>query len=59
MFRRLLASTRFLILLPIVGTFLAALGLMVFETIALALRLLDFLQGTPSRPRTSRFWRWA
>jgi uncharacterized membrane protein YqhA len=45
MFRRLLASTRFIILLPIVGTFLAALGLMVFETIALVARLLDLIQG--------------
>lgn len=45
LFRRLLVSTRFLILLPIIGTFVAALGLMVFETIALALRLLDILQG--------------
>lgn len=47
MFRRLLASSRFLILLPIVGTFLAALGLMVFETIALAVRLFDLLHGGP------------
>lgn len=45
MFRRLLASTRFIILLPIIGTFLAALGLMVFETIALVARLLDLIQG--------------
>lgn len=45
MFRRLIASTRFIILLPIVGTFLAALGLMVFETIALVARLLDLIQG--------------
>jgi len=47
MFRRLLASSRFLILLPIVGTFLAALGLMVFETIALAVRLFDLMHGSP------------
>ena len=46
LFRRLLVSTRFLIPLPIIGTFVAALGLMVFETIALALRLLDILQGS-------------
>jgi uncharacterized membrane protein YqhA len=46
MFRRLLAMSRFTVLLPIVGIFLAAFGLMIFESITLAVRLIDLIHGS-------------
>jgi uncharacterized membrane protein YqhA len=45
-FRRLLAMSRFTVLLPIVGIFLAAFGLMVYESITLAARLFDLIHGS-------------
>jgi uncharacterized membrane protein YqhA len=46
MFRRLLALSRFTVLLPIVGIFLAAFGLMIYESITLAARLFDLVHGS-------------
>ena len=45
MLRRLLAATRYLILIPITGIFVAACGLMVYEAIVLITTLQDLLLG--------------
>lgn len=45
MLRRLLAATRYLVLIPIAGIFVAACGLMVYEAIVLIATLRDLLLG--------------
>ena len=48
---RLLLSTRYIVLLPIFGTFMAAVGLMVYEAIALTLTLIDIVHGGTVSPK--------
>lgn len=45
MLRRLLAATRYLVLIPITGIFVAACGLMIYEAIVLITTLQDLLLG--------------
>ena len=51
MLRRLLSSTRYIVLLPILGTFMAAVGLMVYEAIALTVTLIDIARGGTVSPK--------
>jgi uncharacterized membrane protein YqhA len=45
MLRRLLASSRYIVFLAIIGTYIAALALMVYESIALGLTLVDVVRA--------------
>ena len=45
MLRRVLASSRYLMVVPIVGTFLGAIALMVYEMTALAMNFNDILRS--------------
>jgi len=49
MIRRLLAATRYIVLLPIIGTFIAAVGLMIYETLALIIAALSLYLGVKAK----------
>ena len=51
MLRNLLSSTRYIVLIPISGTFIAAVGLMVYEAIALTVTLIDIVHGGTVSPK--------
>ena len=54
MFRRLLASTRYLVLIPITGIFVAACGLMIYEAIILTMTLRDIIMGGAVLPKDAK-----
>ncbi|AUB82705.1 YqhA family protein [Candidatus Thiodictyon syntrophicum] len=54
MIRRLLAATRYIVLLPIIGTFIAAVGLMIYETLALVTTLLDLIHKGTISPKDAK-----
>lgn len=51
MLRRLFSISRFIVLVPIVGTFVAACGLMIYEAIAMASGLIDVVHGGAVLPK--------
>ncbi|MBL8432225.1 MAG: YqhA family protein [Dechloromonas sp.] len=51
MLLRLFASTRHIVLVPIVGTFVASVGLMLYEAVALITMLVDIVHGGAVLPK--------
>jgi len=51
MLRRLFASTRYIVFLPILGTFIASVGLLVYEAVALITMLVDVVHGGAVLPK--------
>ena len=51
MLHRLFSSTRYIVLIPIIGTFVAAVGLMVYEAIFLTSTLIDIVYGGAISPK--------
>lgn len=51
MLHRLFAYSRYIVLVPVLGTFVAACGLMIYEAIALATGLIDIVHGGAVMPK--------
>lgn len=51
MLRRLFASSRYIVLIPILGTFIASVGLLLYEAIALSTMLVDLVHGGAVLPK--------
>lgn len=54
MLRRILASSRYIAIIPIVGTFVAALALMVYEAIVVAVTLIDVIRGASASSKDAK-----
>jgi uncharacterized membrane protein YqhA len=52
--RRILASSRYIAIIPIVGTFVAALALMVYEAIVVAVTLIDVIRGASASSKDAK-----
>lgn len=54
MFHRILASSRYTVFVAIVGTFVAAVALMVYEAVVIAGTLIDVIRGGAASPKEAK-----
>jgi uncharacterized membrane protein YqhA len=54
MLRRALAASRYLIVIAVLGTFIASLGLLVYELLVVAVALVDIVQMGNVSPRSAK-----